>query len=312
VGRVLSSWPDRAIGAIAARQRTLVTRKQLVRLGVGRGAIDHALARGRLYIIHTGVYSLVPRAALPPLARELAAVLACGEGAVLSHHSAAAVWGIRPPATGAVEVTVTTGQAGRRRKGICVHRAKTLGPRDIRSHRGIPITSPARTLFDIAPSLGDREFERAFDEALVARRLITRAAVRALLAANPRRPGSGRLRDLIEPGRNSSITKSEAENRMLALVRRARLPMPETDVKIGPWEVDFLWRRERVAVEVDGHDFHSSRAALERDHRKDADLQHRGLFVLRFSGREVKREPVAVLAAVVTALARRNPGQPHE
>src|SRR5207248_9720362 len=122
-------------------------------LGLGRGAIGHALAAGRLYPRHRGVYSLVPQDALPPLAAEQAAVLACGENAYLSHHSAAAVWRVRPTPAGAVAVTVVARDAGRRRAGIHVHRSRHIDPRDIRIHERIPITAPARTLLDIAPEL---------------------------------------------------------------------------------------------------------------------------------------------------------------
>src|ERR1051325_4586792 len=160
---------ERAISGVAGRQRALVTRAQLRELGIGRRAIDYAIARGRLHPIHQGIYSLVPFAVLPPLALELAAVLACGDGALVSHRSAAAVWGLRRSVDGDVHVTVVATETGRRRPGITVHRVKTLDPRDIRRYQGIPVTSPARALLEIAPDLTERELERAIDEALIKR-----------------------------------------------------------------------------------------------------------------------------------------------
>src|SRR5690348_11808271 len=154
-------WPDRRIGQIAAKQKSLITRDQLLALGVGRDMIDRALVRGRLHSRHRSIYSMVPFAVLPPLAIELAAVLACGDAALLSHHSAAAVWGFRASFNGDVHVTVVGGDCGRTRAGIHVHRVNELDPRDVRRYQNIPITSPARALLEIAPDLTDRQLERA-------------------------------------------------------------------------------------------------------------------------------------------------------
>ena len=158
---------DGAISRLAGRQRALISRAQLRELGIGRRAIDYAIARGRLNTVHHGIYSLVPFPALPPLAIELAAVLACGDAALLSHHSAAAAWGMRPCFDGDVHVTVVGKETGRRRPGIRVHRVSELDPRDVRRCHGIPITSPARALLEIAPDLTGRQLERAIDEALI-------------------------------------------------------------------------------------------------------------------------------------------------
>ncbi|HET7052009.1 MAG TPA: hypothetical protein VFI54_27310, partial [Solirubrobacteraceae bacterium] len=131
--------------------------------------IDRALARGRLHSRHRSIYSLVPFPVLLPLALELAAVLACGDNALLSHHSAGATWGFRPSFNEDVHVTVIGKEAGRGRPGVRVHRTDWLDSRDIRRFQGMPITSPARTLLEIAPALSDRELERALDEALIHR-----------------------------------------------------------------------------------------------------------------------------------------------
>jgi very-short-patch-repair endonuclease len=302
---VTVGWPDRAIARIAATQRALITRVQLSDLGLGPSAIEHALKRGRLHRIHQGLYSMVPFPALPPLAAELAAVLACGDSALLSHHSAAAAWGIRPPFNGAVRVTVIGKETGRRRPGIQVHRTEALDPRDIRRYQNIPITSPARALLDIAPDLSDRELERALDEALI-RKLVSHAAIAAVAAAYPNRRGVTRLRALADPGRRTTETRSDGEEALLAAIRRAGLPAPEVNAKVGNYTADFLWREQKVIVELDGYDYHRGRAAFERDHQRDAEHQQAGFLVIRVTGRQVNRNLEAMLVRIATALAVRS------
>ena len=291
-------WPDRRIG------RSLITRDQLLALGVGRDMIDRALARGRLHSRHRSVYSLVPFPALPDLARELSAVLACGDAALLSHHSAAATWGIRPAFNGDVHVTVIGKETGRRRPGIKVHRVSELDSRDIRRFQGIPITSPARALLEIAPDLSDRQLERALDEALI-KRLITHAAIVAVVNAYPHRRGVARLRAAADPGRPTTETRSDGEEALLALIRRANLPAPEVNAKVGSYTADFLWPTQKVIVELDGYDYHRGRAAFERDHQRDAEHQRMGYLVIRITGRQLRHRSEEVLVQLATALARR-------
>jgi very-short-patch-repair endonuclease len=295
---------DRAISEIAASQRALITRAQLTELGVGRRAIDHAMARGRLHRVHRGIYSLVPFPALPPLAREHAAVLACGDRALLGRHSAAGVWGIRPFLEGAVDVVVVGKETGRRRPGIRVHRAATLRRADARRHQRLPITSPARTLLDIAPELSDRSLERAFDEALI-QRLVTHATVNAVLAAYPHSPAVGRFRQLADPGRPTTATRSGGEEAFLTLARKAQLPAPEVNAHLGRFVADFLWRPEKIVLELDGYDYHRGRAAFERDHQRDAEHQHQDFLVIRTTASQLKRQPEALLVHLATALERR-------
>jgi very-short-patch-repair endonuclease len=305
VARKTGAWPYRAVGSLAEVQHALVTRGQLFALGIGSGAIDYALECGRLHPMHRGVYSLVPSAALPPLAREHAAVLAVGDGSFLSHHAAAGVWGLRPPAEGDLDVTLLAGDC--RRPGIRIHRVKRLQAQDARIRDRIPITSPARTLLDIAAELADRELERAFDEGL-ARRLTTVAAIRELLQRYRGASGSARLRALADPARKSTMTRSQAEELFLALVRKAPIPDPEVNVMLGPFEVDFLWRSERVVVEIDGYAFHRGRLAFERDHRRDAELHDAGFHVIRVTWKQLTSEPEAVLVRLARALTRRGAG----
>jgi very-short-patch-repair endonuclease len=295
---------DAAISRLAGRQRALVTRAQLRELGIGRRAIDYAIARGRLHPIHHGIYSLVPLPALPDLACELAAILACGDAALLSHHSAAAVWGLRRSLNGAVHVTVIGKETGRRRPGIKVHRVCGLDPRDVRRYQNIPITSPARALLEIAPDLTDRQLERALDEALI-KRLITHAAINAVLAAYPNRRGAGRLRILADPGRPTTETRSDGEEALLAALRKANIRAPEVNGRVGRYIADFVWRKERVIVELDGYDYHRGRAAFERDHERDAEHLRLGFLVIRVTGRQLARELEALLVQIGTALALR-------
>jgi very-short-patch-repair endonuclease len=297
-------WPDRAIAGIGATQRALITRVQLAGLGLGPSAIEHALRRGRLHRIHQGLYSMVSFPALPDLAIELAAVLACGDAALLSHDSAAAVWGLRPSFNGDVHVTVIGKETGRRRPGIRVHRIDALDPRDIRRYQNIPITSPARALLEITPALSDRELERALDEALI-HRLISHAAIAAVTNAYPHRRGVARLRALADPGRATTNTRSDGEEVLLAAIRRAGLPVPEVNAKVGNYTADFVWRAQRVIVELDGYDYHRGRAAFERDHQRDAEHQQAGFLVIRVTGRQLNRNLEAILVRIATALARR-------
>lgn len=297
-------WPDRAIAQIGAAQRALITRGQLKELDLGPSAIEHALARGRLHRVHQGVYSLVPFPALPPLAREHAAVLACGDRALLGSHSAAGVWGIRPLLDGAVDVVVVGKETGRRRPGIRVHRTATLRRTDARVRDRIAVTSPARTLLDIAPELSDRSLERAFDEALI-QKLVTHATVNAVLAAYPHSPAVGRVRRLADPGRPTTATRSGGEEAFLTLARKAQLPAPEVNAHLGRFVADFLWRPEKIVLELDGYDYHRGRAAFERDHQRDAEHQHQDFLVIRTTASQLTRQPEALLVHLATALERR-------
>jgi very-short-patch-repair endonuclease len=265
-------WPDRAVGELAGRQRTLITRRQLLDLGASADAIDRALRRGRLHRVHHGVYSLVPQSARPPLAAEQAALLACGPTAVLSHHSAARVHGLRLPAfPTAVHVTVT--DSDRCHPGIVVHTTTVRGPQDRHRVQGLPATSVARTLIDLAPTLSDRALAPVVDQAL---RKTSRTKLIEALDRHPRRPGVPRLRRLLDPARPSADTWSKAEARLLAGIRRAGLPQPEANVPIGSYVADLLWREQRVIVEYDSELFHSGPGVFHSDRTRHNDLSAHG------------------------------------
>jgi very-short-patch-repair endonuclease len=165
-----------------------------------------------------------------------------------------------------------------------------------------PSHTPIRTLFDLASSSNAAEIERAFNEAQV-RKLVSLDEMRRALASAPRRAGVLILRDLVEGHEGPNLTRSEAEDRLLALVHAARLPTPAVNVRVGRYEVDFLWRAERLVVEVDGFAFHSSRSAFERDRARDAELQAAGLRVMRITWRQLTDEPEVIVARLAQALA---------
>jgi len=292
---------DRAVAGIAARQRRLVTRAQLAGAGLGRGAIEHRVAQGRLHRMHRGVY-LVGHAIPPPLARETAALLACGPGAVLSHRSAAALWQL--PTKGAREVEVTlVARRPASRPGIRIYCVPSLASRDRRRHAGLALTAPARTLLDLGTLLSPRALEQAVAEAR-ARRLVSSGVLLAALDRAPKRRGAAALRALLRQESGPALTRSEAEERLLALVRAEGLPLPESNVRVGAYEVDFLWRAQRLVVEVDGYAFHSSPAAFERDRVRDADLGDAGFRVRRVTWRQLTEDPDGVKRMLRRALAR--------
>ena len=292
---------DRLIADLAGHQYGVVARRQLLAMGIGEGAIDTRLKRHRLHRLHRGVYA-VGHLALVPLAREMAAVLACGDGSAVSHRSAAGVWHL-VPVDDSAPVDVTVGNAGGRRTGIRAHSSKSLSADAVRHLRGLPITEPGRTLIDLAEVATDRELERAAHEA-IARRLVNARRLRAETNRHPGRRGVGRLKALLDHEGQTTVTRSEAEERFLHLVRAGELPGPDVNVRVGSYEVDFLWPDHRLVVEIDGFRFHSSRVAFERDRKRDAHLHARGLSVLRFTWRQVVDEQYATLATLAAALQR--------
>jgi very-short-patch-repair endonuclease len=291
---------DLAIARLAAGQRGIVTRRQLIEAGLTGEQIGRRLCSARLHPVHRGVYS-VGHPLLVGGARELAAALACGPMAVVSHASAAHLHGLlpRPAHRTAVEITVAGADRGHR-PGIRVHRTRAFGTGETGTLAGIPVTTPARTVLDLA-SRRPGDLERAFAEARVQSPAVD-GEVETLIARYPARRGSRAIRTLLERG-GPRLTQSEAERRFLALLRRARLPEPETNVSLGRYTVDVLWRDQRLAVEIDGYRYHSSRRAFERDHAKDAELRRLGIRLLRFTWMQLIGEPEATVAAVARELA---------
>ena len=184
------------------------------------------------------------------------------------------------------------------RAGIRIHFSSDLPASDVTTRHGIPVTTPLRTLLDLAAVASAGELERAVQEAQV-RGLVTADQLRRR-AVGVRGAPALRAALALEP----ALTRSEAERRLLTLIRAAGLPRPQTNVRIGPYEVDAVWAQPRVVVEVDGFAFHGTRSAFERDRRRDADLAARRYTVLRFTWRELTRRPEAVIARIAAVLAR--------
>jgi very-short-patch-repair endonuclease len=234
--------------------------------------------------------------------REAAALLACGDGAALSHRSAGAVWGVVAQLDSMAEVTIVGPDCGAR-PGVRVRRARQIAPEDITARKGLRVTGPARTLLDLAAVLGMRALRRAVNEAQVAG-LVDESDLWAVLDRSRGRRGAPRLRRLLADGHGQSLTRSEAERRLLELLNANGLRRPETNVRIGRYEVDFLWRAERLVVEVDGFAFHGTRAAFERDRVRDGDLQAGGYAVLRITWRQIVDAPEAAIERIAQTLKR--------
>lgn len=298
-------WPDRAVGEIAGRQKTMITRRQLLGLGISALAIERALRRGRLHRVHQGVYSLVRPQARPPFAAEQAAILACGFTAVLSHHSAALAHGLRLPGRhAALHVTVT--DSDRSHAGIRIHTTTALDPREHHRVQGLPVTSIARTLVDLAPLYGARQLAPLVDQAL---RHTSRAQIIETLDRHPRRPGTPRLRRLLDPARPSADTWSKAEAKLLAAIRRAHLPTPEVNVAVGGYVADLLWREHRVIVEYDSEYYHSGPAVFHNDRARHNDLSAGARHeVLHVTEQHVHRELERVIVWITRALSAAEAG----
>ncbi len=287
---------------LAGRQHGVVARAQLLSAGVTSEVVAHRVKTGRLQRLHRGVYLVGPLKA--PHTREMAAALACGGSAAVSHRSAAVLWQMLPRGRDEepVEVVVAEGRAGRR-PGIRVRHLHTLRFDEVMVRDGIPITTPARTLYDLASTVAERELERALAEGF-AQRLVQRSEVLALLDHHMGGAAERRLRELLESGSRIALTRSEAEERFLELTRKARLPDPDTNAHVAGYEVDFLWRAARIVVEVDGRAFHSDYRRFESDRRKDAVLVAAGLRVMRVTWHQIVNEPEALLVRLAQALAR--------
>jgi very-short-patch-repair endonuclease len=233
----------------------------------------------------------------------MAAVFAAGNDAVLSHASAAAAWELRRPGAGAIHVTVPGAAGRKRRAGVVVHRIATLTPEESTSHLGIPITSPVRTIIDLATLLDGRPLEQALDRAEQLR-LVDFTDLAKRVADRPGRPGSPSLQAVLSLyTAGSTVTRSELEERFLALCDEHGLRRPDVNTRIEGVEVDFAWRDARLIVEVDGYAYHRSPSAFETDRERDVILMVAGWHVLRFTWTQVTRRPAWVARAITKRMA---------
>lgn len=297
---------ERRLLALAERQHGVLELDQLRELGLSAPGVRRRVARGRLHRVHRGVYAL-GRSDLPAEGCWMAAVLACGEGALLSHWSAGALHELLDGGGARIHVTI----GGRRsvsRPGLRVHRPRCLDDADRAVVRGIPCTSVPRTLLDLAQVASPRTLKRACDQAEVLR-ILDMTAVGDLLARNEGHPGVRRLRAVIHAHSvGANLPRTELEERFLRLCRGADLPPPEVNVWMTPageeMQVDFLWRTQRVVVEVDRFATHRTRQAFQRDRRRDQLLSLAGWRVIRFTWDEVTKEPghvIEVMRKLVSA-----------
>ena len=296
-----SDTVDAHLDEIASRQHGVVTLRQLEGVGLSRYAVAKRTKSGRLHRIHQGVYAVGHRG-LSLHGRFMAAALACGEGAALSHTSAAVLWRLLKPIDGPVHVSVPTTSGRKARPGIHLHRCPSLSPspaskepspspsypqqgggrgrRLLATRRhSIPVTTVARTIEDLqSTSLSPHLIRRARRQA--------------------------ELKGLRLDGIESDRTRSDLETLFLSLLTHHRIPPPAVNVKLGRYEVDFLWRSHNLVVETDSWTYHRGSVAFEDDHARDLDLRAAGYVVLRFTDRQLEEESERVASAVASALKR--------
>jgi hypothetical protein len=269
-------------------QHGVVARRQLLALGYSAREITHRLKTGRLFRIHRGVYA-VGRPHVTRHGRWMAAVLACGDGAVLSHRSAAALWGF---GTEADRIDVTACKEKRRPKIRSRTRPGLRPPRST-VHEGIPVTTPIQTLVDIALELRRNKLERAVNDADKLELTDPEALRAALDEVYAGEPGVKPLRELLDRD-TFRMSDDELELRFRPIAAAAGLPVPETKVKVNGFEVDFYWPDLRLVVETDGLRYHRTPAAQARDARRDQAHTAAGFARLRFTHWQVRYEPAYV------------------
>jgi very-short-patch-repair endonuclease len=297
---VVGTPGDPAVALVAARQEGMISTEQLVAAGVDRGAIAWRVRRGRLHPYHRGVY-VVGHTRLTPRARLWAAVLACGGpgAALLGLRGAAAPWDLMPIPSGAIDVISLRRSASK--KGIRVHRT-ALEPEDVTDIDGLPLTTPTRTLIDLADQLTPHRLERVLHRAEVLR-ILDVAAIHARLASLPGRRSRTLRQALATLQRGPDVTRSELEERFLALVKRFGLPRPRVNAIVEGHEVDFYWPTHRLIVETDGAATHLTPTAFEQDRACNARLTALGYRVIRITWRQLTERPHEV-GRILEALLR--------
>ncbi len=275
---------------MATEQHGVVARRQMREIGLSDKNIDYRIAAGRLIRISSGVFAVGHRS-LTREGRWMAAVLGCGERAMLSHHDAAAHWGLT--ATRGALVHVTTPQRSGRvpdRRRVRLHRVGTLTADETTRHHALPVTTPARTLLDIASILRPRTLEDAIAQA-DRLDLFDLVAVSRVLSAHPRQHGAPRLRRVLEviAGAGAAETRSPLEVALLQLCDDYGLPTPATNVALAGFIVDFHWLGTNLIVETDGYAYHSMPSAFEADRERDQLLALAGYRVVRLTFNQVMR-----------------------
>lgn len=306
--------PWRRLGDLAASQHGVVTRLQLRQAGVSDDAVDRAVRAGRLYRVFRGVYAL-GHWRVGARGRMRAATLACGEGTVVSHLSAGALLGLLDRAPEVVDV-IAPGKAGEKPRsagckidGIRAHRVRRPRRSEVGTVDGIPCTSPARTLVDLAGVVTTRTLRSAFERA-AARKMLHVAAIEAAMSRG--RLGSKALRTLLDEWRRAAPLarnqrlKSPLEAKVLPLVLQRGAPAPRTNAPVelaaGRIEVDFLWQDQRFVLEADSRDFHGTDVAFERDRWRDRELMRVGYSTLRVTRLQAESEAEAIADTILARL----------
>lgn len=299
MGHQSHRWSD-GVWAVAREQHGIVTRAQLLMLGFSAEAIKHRMTSGRLHPQGRGVYA-VGRPEVSDRGRWMAAVLACGPQAALSHRSAAALWQIIDWCPSRIEVSVRDGSA-RRRPGSIIHRRTKLAANEVTRRDGIPVTGPERTLIDIALQLSPGRLEAAINEA-DKRGLTDPDALRAAVELRAGQPGVAVLRELLDRS-TFVLTASALERYFLPVARAAGLPAPQTGRVLNGFEVDFFWPGLRLVVETDGLRYHRTPAQQARDRLRDQAHTAAGLVPLRFTHSQVRFE-AGYVRATLSRVAKR-------
>jgi very-short-patch-repair endonuclease/predicted transcriptional regulator of viral defense system len=282
-------------------QHGVVARGQLRGAGLTADAVRHRVAEGRLHPVWRGVYA-VGRPELTRYGWWMAALLACGDGAVLSHGSAAALWEIRPHSPAGIHVSVPASRSVELR-GIHVHRRKALAETDVTTHHNIPTTTPIATLIDLTPSLTEDQIEAAINEA-DKRGLTDPDLLRAALDEAVRRPGTATLKRVLDAS-TFTLTDSTLERAFLKLARQAGLPTPLTQQHINGYRVDFYWPELGLVVETDGLAYHRTPGQQAKDRERDQAHTAAGLIPLRFTHAQVSRDPEQVQRTLLAVARRR-------
>jgi len=289
---------ERGLARIAGAQRGLVHRRQLRELGISRGSFNHRVAVGSLHHVLPSVLSVIDPL-IEPLTAETAALLYSGDDAVISHESAAALWGMT--ATPSCVVITVVDRHVRSRPGVKVYRVADLDIRDARMHLGFPVTAPGRTLIDCA---SNPDIDQLLNEAR-ALKLVKDSDIYAAMDRCPGRKGIKALRLLLEVEKDTGFTQSKAERVLKRIVREAGLVRPIFNTHVEGVRVDAYWPGLKVVIEVDGYPFHGRWVAFQRDRARDNQLVVAGYVVLRFTWHQLTRRTLRVVAEIARTLARR-------
>jgi len=267
------------VARVAAKQHGVISIAQLYSAGIDKSGVTRRVRAGRLHRLHRGVYAVGHRG-LSQHGRWMTAVLACGEGAALSHQSAAGLWGFLRPFQGPVHVTTPSVNGRAQRTGIVLHRSPSLRKKGEATFRErIPVTAPRRTIEDL--------------EGVLPAYLVRRAKRQAEFLGHRLNLPTDRSR-------------SDLESEFLTFLARHGFPKPEVNVKVGRWAVDFLWSTQKVAVETDFFDYHRGSVNFEDDHQRELDLRRAGYAVRRYTGAQIRNYPAEVVADLREVLSARN------